>query len=347
MVIPFTRTASYRCERVFPALGQVAGLVVIDYSVGANGRNLPDDSKAIQDALNRIPPEQGGASPKLDVDGLPWAKTIAAIRHFQEFQALPVADGRVDPDWPTIKRLNALLAPSSTLGLGTPGGIVVGPETIAKVYRMLPEVLQFVRAADAKLLLAWTEQLSGPTPIGTGGTLASVNRHFSFDKNPNWQMDFPFVRSIFRDMEALLRRNIGGFEQTFQAGPGAGSSATDLVVGRNAVAVSFSGGRDMQGTTIKGRDKDGKRVVMDGGKIYILPAFQFNTGEGQVMTLIHEMSHYLGDEDGKPNQIDDYGYGWIDRLDALSPRLKARNAQCYGNFASEAKLGREPFVIPA
>jgi hypothetical protein len=347
MVIPFTRTASYRCERVFPALGQVAGLVVIDYSVGANGRNLPDDSKAIQDALNRIPPEQGGASPKLDVDGLPWAKTIAAIRHFQEFQALPVADGRVDPDWPTIKRLNALLAPSSTLGLGTPGGIVVGPEIIAKVYRMLPEVLQFVRAADAKLLLAWTEQLAGATPIGTGGTLASVNRHFSFDKNPNWQMDFPFVRSIFRDMEALLRRNIGGFEQTFQAGPGSGSSATDLVVGRNAVAVSFSGGRDMQGTTIKGRDKDGKRVVMDGGKIYILPAFQFNTGEGQVMTLIHEMSHYLGDEDGKPNQIDDYGYGWIDRLDALSPRLKARNAQCYGNFASEAKLGREPFVIPA
>src|SRR5262249_49865077 len=153
--------------------------------------------------------------------------------------------------------------------------------------------------------------------------------------------------SIFRDMAALLNRNIGGFEQTFQGAPGAAVSATDIVVGRQPLAVSLSGGRNLQGTILKARDRDGNPVIIDAGKIYILPAFQFNTGEAQVMTLIHEMSHYLGEEDNKPNQIDDYGYGWIDRLADLAPRLKARNAECYGNLASEARLGREPFVIRA
>ena len=344
---PFTRTGDFKCERVLPALGPIVGLVAIERSVGAGGRNQLDDSKTIQDGLNRVPLAQGGADPKLAVDGLPWGKTIAAIRRFQQVQRLPVIDGRADPSGPTVRRMNALLAPGSPLGLGSQGGLTVPAETVQKVYRMLPEVLRFVLAADAKLALAWNEMLTGPKPIGTGAAaLAMVNRHFSFDRNPNWQADFPFVRGIFRDMAALLHRNIGGAEQTFQAGPGAGPSATDIVLGRNSPAITFPDGRHSQGKVIKAKDRDGKPVVLDTGKIHILVPFRFNTGEAQVLTLIHEMAHYLGDDEGKPNSIDDHRYGWVDRQADLPPRLKARNAECYGNLAFDATLGRRPFVIP-
>lgn len=76
-------------------------------SVGASGTNRKDDSMTVQDLLNQVPMGQGGPDPLLAVDGLPWQKTIAAIKRFQKIQVnLKFPDGRVDPNGPTLAALN-------------------------------------------------------------------------------------------------------------------------------------------------------------------------------------------------------------------------------------------------
>jgi hypothetical protein len=77
-------------------------------SVGRmGGKNRPDDVITIQQLLNKPPAAKGGAMPPLDVDGLCGPKTIDAIQKFQLHHfGWPGADGRVDPNGPTLKKLN-------------------------------------------------------------------------------------------------------------------------------------------------------------------------------------------------------------------------------------------------
>ena len=81
----------------------------ISASVGLGGTNRKDDSMSVQELLNKVPPDQGGPVPLLDVDGLPWQKTIAAIKNFQRIKVgFKNPDGRVDPNGPTLAALNTL-----------------------------------------------------------------------------------------------------------------------------------------------------------------------------------------------------------------------------------------------
>ena len=84
----------------------------ITASVGLGGVNRKDDSMSVQDLLNKVPPDQGGPAPLLAVDGLPWQKTIAAIKNFQRVQVgVNQPDGRVDPNGPTLAALNTFDEP--------------------------------------------------------------------------------------------------------------------------------------------------------------------------------------------------------------------------------------------
>jgi peptidoglycan hydrolase-like protein with peptidoglycan-binding domain len=76
------------------------------------GVNRKEDSMTVQDLLNKVPPDQGGPAPLLDVDGLPYQKTIAAIKNFQRVQVgMQFPDGRVDPNGPTLAALNTFDVP--------------------------------------------------------------------------------------------------------------------------------------------------------------------------------------------------------------------------------------------
>jgi hypothetical protein len=92
------------------------GEVSISRSVGAGGANLRADVLTIQNALNRVPDLQGGASPALTLDGLCGPLTTGAIRRFQtaQFPEVP-ADARIDPGQRTLRRLNDLLARGAPL----------------------------------------------------------------------------------------------------------------------------------------------------------------------------------------------------------------------------------------
>lgn len=75
-------------------------------SVGAGGSNLANDTRHVQAALDIW--SVADKVPSVVVDGIVGPRTIAAIRNFQSRKSL-FSDGRVDPNGPTIKRLEANL----------------------------------------------------------------------------------------------------------------------------------------------------------------------------------------------------------------------------------------------
>lgn len=73
------------------------------------GVNFPQDVTTVQELLNNVSARAGGPSPTLVVDGLCGPKTIAAIQRFQLHHfGWSLADGRVDPNGPTLRKLNEL-----------------------------------------------------------------------------------------------------------------------------------------------------------------------------------------------------------------------------------------------
>ena len=91
-------------------------------SVGSAGRNLRTDVLAIQGALNKVDPSEGGADPALAVDGICGPVTTRAIGKFQRRALLAVVDSRIDPHGPTLAALNARLsAPAAARGRSVSG----------------------------------------------------------------------------------------------------------------------------------------------------------------------------------------------------------------------------------
>lgn len=113
--------------------------VIITDRVGRFCRNLLPDVAAIQDALNRVPIDQGGTPPnkKLPVNGNCGNQTIESIQLFQLKQfGWSGADGKIFPDGETITRLNQILATSVSIpGIGLPPP-EIEPTTNAFTIRM-------------------------------------------------------------------------------------------------------------------------------------------------------------------------------------------------------------------
>jgi hypothetical protein len=87
--------------------------------VGLGGDNLPADVKVVQGLLNQVPPASGGPSSTLLITDLCTKATTDAIQKFQLHHfGWSLADGRVDPGGPTLKKLNEFepVAPLPPLG---------------------------------------------------------------------------------------------------------------------------------------------------------------------------------------------------------------------------------------
>ena len=81
----------------------------IEKPVGINGHNKVADVITIQEALDDVIPAEGGPNPLLTIDGKCGPKTKKAIQEFQlKHFGWKLADGRVDPDGPTLAKLNEI-----------------------------------------------------------------------------------------------------------------------------------------------------------------------------------------------------------------------------------------------
>ena len=149
-----------------------SGPITINKPVGqgALARNIAQDVKTIQEALNQVTVKgiAGGPLPLLVVDGSKGPKTQAAINKFQQTQVKSIIpDGLIEPGGKTILRLNELVAPVSKFDLN------------AKLAAALPVVRASLAAAIQNVTLVIT---NGP---GTSAGPAAVaedrlKRHFAF-----------------------------------------------------------------------------------------------------------------------------------------------------------------------
>ena len=166
---------------VMPAVGSCiatstsptgGGPIAISRPVGQGGlaRNLPDDVRTIQEALNQVTLRglPGGPIPFLKVDGIKGPKTQAAILNFQRLQVKGInPDGLVEPDGKTILRLNEIVAPVSKFDLN----------------KKLAAALPLVRAALAAAIQNLTAIItSGPATPGPAAIAEDrLNRHFKLN----------------------------------------------------------------------------------------------------------------------------------------------------------------------
>lgn len=147
--------------------------VAISASVGAGGANRPADVRAIQQALNDLPPGSGGPVPPLKVDGICGPLTRAAILKFQQAHMGLAKDARVDRGGSTLSEINASLDPSLR---------AADPKSLA--MESVP-----VSAFWTRLALA---ALNGPL---VGNTRAALDTHFHTASGPKPEAHYlQFIR---------------------------------------------------------------------------------------------------------------------------------------------------------
>jgi len=145
----------------------MATQLIISGAVGVGGRNRPDDVLQIQQALNSIPPDSGGPSVPLDLDGLTGPMTNGAIGRFQKHH-FGWADSRVDPDKVTIQKLRELLGGSSgrfPVVMGLAGGGSPNPSVLIPISVPTPGLPAATGDRFAIDLVGWIPQPEVDNPL--------------------------------------------------------------------------------------------------------------------------------------------------------------------------------------
>lgn len=326
------RCADWRCRMVHTGGkgGAAPDTVRISSSVGRNARNRLEDVRVIQDALNRVRPADGGPAPPLQVDGLCYGKTLAAIRTFQQRACgFRWPDERVDPNGKTIGRLRDFYVPAN-------------PYTMPRVYMMLPQALIWIMAARRVVEDAGTYLRSPTVPMALAPHLALVDKYFHLDQL-DWSgatAAIARLHSTFLSMEACI-----GHSSPLTS-PGSGYFQEDPFDDQD-YAYTFLGGFTRHvghGTKPAMSRQDryaGPNVRED--TIFICPrSLNKQSDELYTETIVHELSHFCGPELGNSHAIVDHSYVWMPNFFTLKAEDALETADCYGMFAGEAALGREP-----
>jgi peptidoglycan hydrolase-like protein with peptidoglycan-binding domain len=325
-----------------------AGGDKISSPVGENARNLPEDARTVQRLLNGTPSADGGPGKPLVVDGIAGPKTNAAIRQFQS-RHFGRADGRIDPEGPTLQKLRALNLGgglSGQAGPTTPGVAPSGDTTLRLATAILvqPEVRSALRKArlslDAVLLF-----LRGRNPLGGVGphakTLGLFESHFGKAAGKQQQQE---------SMSFALRNFVNMLSTADNPRPSVfgGTFANFLDID----PINFT--VDKRGQTIFGYvrvrgSKDARldAAAIDPTKIYLTAAMDGQSRDKFLLLGLHELAH-LSSNQGPSVFLDDHAYGFQPKYATISHTLRLRNADSYANFAFENAFGnnRLAAVVP-
>jgi hypothetical protein len=310
----------------------------ISASVGAGGVNQSDDVVAIQSALNKIAPTDGGPMPLLDPDGKVGPLTIGAIRNFQ-IKQFGWADGRVDPEKTTNTRLRQLM-PRSALDE------FANPFTLPLLFANIEEARSWVRQALVVVGRARDRLADFATDL-TGDSadrdVALVSKYFHIDRVSRSMalVHVAFVENIFRNMMTC----IGHSSAMTSFGTGFFQEAPVFLKpgGAMGLAVTTAGGMDLF--------KDGRPMTtadfhMSGPPLRLDTIYVFTTNlqkfnmETYAYTIVHEMAHFVGPDFRGADAVKDHSYHTRANFNTLPPHWAVRTADCYSQFAAEAKFGR-------
>jgi peptidoglycan hydrolase-like protein with peptidoglycan-binding domain len=314
----------------------------IGSSVGENGRNIADDVRTVQNLLNGVPLGSGGAAGKpLKVDGVAGPLTKAAIKQFQIRQLLR-ADGRVDPEGPTLKKLRALNLGGGLSGQAAPAtpGVVSPPGNItlrlATALLVAPEVRSaLVRARSA------IEGLLFTPPGGFFRQRAEIlfNQHFGSPGNQE-KDSFRFVVRNYANMLSAAdnpRPSLfgGTFANFYDIDP--------INFVKNQAGEPIFGYVRIRGRENPALDAAG----IDFTKIYLTAAVDGRPRDQFTLLGLHELAH-LSSNQGAAVFLADNAYGFQPKYFTIPHQLRLRNADSYANFAFENAFGnaRLAAVVP-
>jgi hypothetical protein len=318
--------------------GDAAGPLTISAAVGLGGRNLPDDVKTIQAALNQVSPEQGGPQTKLEVNGKPGPALQQAIAAFQKRQ-FAWADSRVDTNNVTIQRLRTYqndIPAGSTPSLFD--RILFRPLTIGLVYATLPQVKSMVDQA-----LATIDQgrlyLHGVSPQNKEAAedkFAIIDTYFNLSQLPKARAlkALQTMSGVFRKMQTVVGAAVPRFIH------GTGYFQPDPQDQKNLYAFTYAGGFTRKDART-GRPKMSKEDNYTGPNlpedaIYICTGLEGKEGDFVAYNTIHEMAHFVGPELGHPDAIHDLSYRHRNGFYSLSTQDALRTADSYAMFAVAA-----------
>jgi hypothetical protein len=340
---------------------------VIAGSVGRGGRNVAADVETIQSALNATAPADGGPIDKLDVDGLVGQLTIAAIERYQNAR-LGWADGRVDPDGPTIHMLvpdqvttahkGSHKAPN--LPKATPAQ---NKAFIEKIGGLLPRARHFVEMAQLKIDMASDFLRRAPVdPNDPFPVLHDIGKpdfelfdkyfHFAKHSRSVQLKQLHHVRRIYDQMQTVLTESLlqapmfGWGVGYFQPDPADGTLAS-----KGYVAYTFYGGwqrRRKDGRPrLSGDDNyEGDRKLRQDTIFFPVGKMLTRSDNYLLVTILHELAHFVGP--GGPlngERIGDYTYDSKPNFLKVNNWTALHTAESYGYFATEAALRKVTIPI--
>ena len=311
------------------------GKVSVTQSVGLKSVNLPPDVRKIQDALNRVSPAGGGASPPLKIDGLCGPKTTKAIQQFQIKQfGWSGADGKINPNGQTITRLNELLFPASKT--------IAKDDTATQIFKNAMQ-LGIIRAGQmvvaalneidrAAQVIEMKDEIF-PTLHSRADKMRLLNRYFRIDEfqyGGEKSLWLQHIRRIFVTMQLVLNRP-GGVWGTrgFQVDDsGIRYKADEKLLAWATVGGFFLSGEMLPPPLQQFRDDT----------IYFVREniiWQANTNYAGY-AIVHEMAHFCGNTEAIGSTIDDfdaYGEPEAPAVFLLRPWQHVRHADSYARFA--------------
>jgi hypothetical protein len=339
----------------------------IDGSVGRGGRNLPNDVRTIQSALNGVCPADGGPVLKLSVDGIVGPLTIAAIEKYQNRQ-LGWADGRVDPDGPTIHALNGQSsgqAPPAKGGAKTPPPKATAQQNakfVERIGALLPRTRHWISMAQLNIDMA-SEYLRRPQPgrsdpfpslhdIGKR-ELALFDKYFHTGKEPTTTklLQLQRAKRLYDSMTTVVTHSLlqapmfGWGVGYFQPDPADGTIAA-----LDYVAYTFYGGwqarRPDGRPRLSGDDNyAGAKNLREDTIFFPVGQLLKKTDNFMLETIVHELAHFVGPGIKSPDRIGDHTYDTKSDFLTVNNWTALHTAECYGYFAAESAL-RNQITIP-
>jgi hypothetical protein len=170
--------------------------------------------------------------------------------------------------------------------------------------------------------------------LGREAKLRLVNRHFDLEKFSDPAEILNRITKVFDTMLMVFQRPGGLWgPAAFEADPR----------GQGNRAYAYPGGFFRSGQV------DPKRGNIRMDSIYICEKMEYDTLESCIITIVHELAHFVGsDQSFRPISDNDGSYGWFDNgcIARLKPEQKVRNAENYSNFAWDVVNGRAPVENP-
>jgi hypothetical protein len=345
------------------------GDLAISAAVGARGKNVPDDVTTIQDALNQVPPGEGGPVPALDVDGRCGPLTIEAISRFQKAQ-LGWSDGRVDPNNVTIAKLRTYADEDSPGVAEAAGPRKAKPHKKHKKPRPPDQLdkeimkLVYLHLKAAQRWIFWGDQTAGRAQdylTGNGTSLfkkeaekayALCNKYFKFKglHRATILSQLTFIRNIFAKVRTCIGHQLDlDFETNWAVGWYQVDSTSNNNEHAKDIMFTYPGGFTRRTPDGKPRwSKDdhyaGPNLREDG--IYVATKWwaqrlkSGGTWDDMIKVIVHEAVHFVGPEKGNPNLITDHGYIWeTTKFEHLNNYLAMRNAESYAVYCAAATPG--------